>query len=65
VMPFGVNNGPPTFQKVVTKTFREYMDSFMKIFMYDFTIYNDMEFHLQKIILCFQKCKEYGIDLNP
>jgi hypothetical protein len=24
-----------------------------------------MESHLQKLKLCFQKCKEYGISLNP
>ncbi len=24
-----------------------------------------MENHLQKLGLCFQKCKEYGISLNP
>jgi hypothetical protein len=23
-----------------------------------------MDIHLQKLILCFQKCKEYGINLN-
>ncbi len=28
-------------------------------------MYNDMEGHLQKLKLCFQKCKEYGISLNP
>ncbi len=27
-------------------------------------VYNDMENHLQKLRLCFQKCKEYGISLN-
>jgi hypothetical protein len=32
----------------------------MKIFLDDFIVY-----HLQKLILCFQKCKEYGISLNP
>jgi hypothetical protein len=53
VIPFGVNNGPPTFQKDMTKTFKEYLDVFMKIFLDDFTIYNDMEIHLQKFIFCF------------
>jgi hypothetical protein len=24
-----------------------------------------MDSHLQKLRLCFQKCKEYGINLNP
>jgi len=29
VMPFGVKNGPPTFQRVVNRAFREYLDKFM------------------------------------
>jgi hypothetical protein len=37
----------------------------MKIFLDDFTIYSDMESHLMKLRLCFQKCKEYRISLNP
>jgi hypothetical protein len=32
VMPFGVKNGPPTFQKIVSRAFREYLDQFMKTF---------------------------------
>jgi hypothetical protein len=40
----------------VIKAFREYLDDFM--------VYNDMESHLQKLKLCFEKCKEYGISLN-
>jgi hypothetical protein len=49
----------------MTKTFREYLDNFMKIFLDDFTMYSDMESHLQKFKLCFQKCRKYGISLNP
>jgi len=37
----------------------------MKIVLDDFTIYNDMDIHLQKFKLCFQKCKEFRINLNP
>jgi len=36
----------------------------MKIFLNDFTIYSDMETHLDKLKLCFQKCKEFKISLN-
>jgi hypothetical protein len=64
-MIFGDKYGPPTYQKLVTKTFREYLDNFMKIFLDDFIVYSDMESHLQKLRLCFQKCREYGISLNP
>ncbi len=64
VMLFGMKNGPPTYQRATTKTFKEYLDNFMKMFLDDFTVYNDMESHLQKLKLCFQKCKEYCINLN-
>jgi hypothetical protein len=36
----------------------------MKIFLDDFIVYNDMETHLQKFRLCFQKCKGYNINYN-
>jgi hypothetical protein len=26
---------------------------------------SDMDSHLHKLRLCFQKCREYGISLNP
>ncbi len=64
VMPFGVKNGPPTFEKIVNKTFKEYLNHSMKIFLDDFMVYNDMESHLMKLNLCFQKCKYYKINLN-
>jgi hypothetical protein len=36
----------------------------MKIFLDDFIVYSDMENQLMKVKLCFQKCKEYRINLN-
>jgi hypothetical protein len=65
VMLFRIKIGPPTYQKVIIKKIKDYLDNFMKIFLDDFTLYNDMESHLQKLGLCFQKCKKYGINLNP
>ncbi len=59
VMPFGVKNGPPIFQIVVSKTFKKYLDQFMKIFLDCFTVYSDMENHLMKFKLWF-----YRISLN-
>jgi hypothetical protein len=36
-MPFGVKNGPPSYQRAVTKAFHEYIDVFMKILLDDLT----------------------------
>jgi hypothetical protein len=59
VMPFGVKNRPPTYQRTITKTFCEYIDVFMKFFLDDFTIFSDLSTHLEKFIKCFLKCREY------
>ncbi len=61
MMPFGVKNGLLTYHRVVTKTSHEYIDIFMKIFLDDFTVFNDMSTHLEKLNQCFLKCKEFVI----
>jgi hypothetical protein len=35
--------GPPTFQRTMTKAFKEYLDNVMKKFLDNFIIYSDME----------------------
>jgi len=45
-MSFGVKNGPPTYQKVIIKAFKKYLDSFMKILFNDFILNSDMESHM-------------------
>ncbi len=64
-MPFGIKNGPPTYQRVVSRALKDYQDKFLKIFLDDFITYNDMDTHLHKLKLCFHKCKEFGISWNP
>lgn len=65
VMPFGLTNAPLTYQRAVNKAFKEYLGIFMKLFLDDFTVYSDIPDHLHKLRLCFEKCREYGISLNP
>jgi hypothetical protein len=36
----------------------------MKLFLDDFILFNDIEIDLSKLQLCFNKCQEFGIDLN-
>jgi len=48
-MPLGEKNGPPTYQRVITKAFCEYIDVFMKTNLDDFIIFNDLSTHLEKL----------------
>jgi hypothetical protein len=56
-MPFGLKNASCTYQKTMSKAFKDYLD--------DFTVFNDLHTHLSKIWRCFEKCQEYGISFNP
>ncbi len=49
VMPFGLKNAPPTYQKMVSKAFKDYLHDFMKLFLDDFIVFNDLDTHLPKL----------------
>jgi hypothetical protein len=51
---FWCQNGPPTYQRAITKAFLEYIDVFMKIFLDDFTIFSDLSTHLKKLESVFK-----------
>ncbi len=65
IMPFGLKNAPTTYQRVVNTTFKDYFGMFMKLFLDDFNVFSDLDTHLTKLRLCFDKCKKFGISLNP
>jgi hypothetical protein len=39
----------PTYQRVMNKSFKNYLDDFMKLFLDDFTIFSDLDTHLPKL----------------
>jgi hypothetical protein len=49
VMPFGVKNAPPTYQRVINTTFKDYLGVFMKLFLDDFNVFNDLDTNLPKL----------------
>ncbi len=60
-MSYGVKNGPPTYHKNVTKTFKEYLDNFMKIFLDDFIVYNHMEVICKSSNYVFKNAKNMAL----
>jgi hypothetical protein len=49
VMPFGLKNGPPSYQWIMNMRFHEYLRVFMKFFLDDFSVFNDFKMHLTKL----------------
>ena len=64
-MPFGLKNAPPTYQRIVNQIYKDYLNDFMKLFLDDFSVYSDVATHLPKLRLVFERCKQYGVSLNP
>jgi hypothetical protein len=65
VTPFGLKNILATYQWAMSMAFCEYLKVFMKLFLDDFNVFNDLNTHLAKLWLCFDKCREFNIGLNP
>ncbi len=37
---------------------------FIKLFLNDFNVFSNLDTHLTKLQLCFDKCREFNISLN-
>jgi len=65
-MPFDLMNVGATFQREMDIMFVEEKDNFILIYMDDITVYfASDEKHLKHLKKFFQKCKKFGISLNP
>jgi hypothetical protein len=63
-MPFGLKNAPPTYQRIVSMAFKEYLGIFMKLFMDNFNVFNDRNIHLQKLHLLFWQVSQIWYQLK-
>jgi Reverse transcriptase (RNA-dependent DNA polymerase) len=60
VLPFGLCNGPSTFQRLMMMMFHEFLNHFMQVYIDDFVVYGRTCDHLEKLRKCLSKCKEGG-----
>jgi ribonuclease HI len=65
-MPFGLMNAGATFQRAMDIAFVGEKDRFMVIYLDDITVFSTSDDeHLQHLKQTFEKCRRYGISLNP
>jgi hypothetical protein len=65
-MPFGLMNAGATFQRAMDISFIGEKDRFVVIYLDDITVFSTSdEEHLQHLKQTFEKCRRYGISLNP
>ena len=63
VTPFGLINGPTTFQRYINHTLREYLDEFASAYLDDILVYSDgsLEDHRRKVKQVLQKLQDAGL----
>eukprot|EP00253_Pinus_taeda_P016371 PITA_16371 len=65
-MPFGLKNVGATFQRAMDINFANEKDVFLVVYLDDLTVFsNSDEEHLYHLKIFFQRCRKYGISLNP
>jgi hypothetical protein len=65
-IPFGLMNAGANFQRAMDIAFADEKDKFIVIYLDDIIVYSvSDEEHLKHIRRDFQKCRKFGISLNP
>jgi hypothetical protein len=65
-MPFGSINAGETFQRAMDVAFQVLINRCVVVYLYDVTVYSkNREEHIQHLTQIFERCRKYGISLNP
>jgi hypothetical protein len=65
-MPFGLMNAGATFQRAMDIAFVGERDKFVVIYLDDLTVFSKIdEEHLMHLKQTFEKCRRFGLSLNP
>ena len=65
ILPFGLTNGPASYQKQQNWVLAPFLGKFVKDFIDDFCIYSDRLLHCSKLQMVFKRYDECGGQLNP
>lgn len=65
-MPFGLINAGATFQRVMDIAFKGLINKTVVVYLDDITVFSKKRSnHLHDLNQIFERCKRYGILLNP
>jgi hypothetical protein len=65
-MPFGLINAMETFQRAMDIEFQGLINKCVVVYLDDVTMYSkNREDHIQHLTHIFERCRKYGISLNP
>jgi hypothetical protein len=63
-MPFGLNNSPTFFSRVVVVAFKYFIYKFLESYLDDWTLFSLLKDHVEILRLMLDRCRECQISLN-
>ena len=54
-MPFGLNNAPTIFSRVVVVAFKEFIHNFLEVYLDDWTVFNLLKYHVEVLRLMLDR----------
>ena len=65
-MPFGLLNDGATFQRAMDYAFKELIGKIIETYQDDLTVFSkERSSHVSHLKQVFERCRKYGISLNP
>jgi hypothetical protein len=64
VMPFGLDNAPTIFSRVVIAAFKEFIHQFLEVYLDGWTIYSLLKDHVKVLRMMLEICRQCHISLN-
>ena len=65
-MPFGLTNAGATFQRAMDIAFKGLLNKFVVVYLDDIIVYSKIrKEHIPHLKAIFERCRRYGISLNP
>ena len=64
IMPFGLNNAPAFFSRVVVAAFKDFIHKFLEFYLDDWTMFSLLKDHVEVLRLMLDKCRQCHILLN-
>jgi len=63
-MPFGLNNAPAIFSRVMVATFKDFIHKFLEVYLDDWIVFSLLKYHVEMLRLMLDRCRQCQISLN-
>jgi hypothetical protein len=63
-MPFGLNNEPTIFSRVLVEAFKEFIHNFLEFYLDDWEMFSFLKDHVEVLRLMLDRCRQCHISLN-